>query len=186
MSGFPPSSTDKKNRIILLVLLGLVVFMAGLSYAAVPLYKIFCQVTGYGGTPNVAQSAPGIRASSGRIMQVRFDANIAKELDWSFKPAKPINVLLGEQVLVHYTATSRSDQLTRGTATFNVTPDTAGVYFSKIDCFCFEEQELEAGQSVDMPITFFIDPSIEDDPYLDAVDSITLSYTFYPLDASQD
>ncbi len=164
-----------------IVLVGLVVGMLGLSFAAVPLYRIFCQVTGYGGTTGVAAAAPG-HTDESRRMTIRFDANTNSDLAWQFKAAQAsTEVIVGESSLAFYEATNRSDQDTWGTATFNVTPLEAGSYFVKTDCFCFEAQKLAAGESVDMPVAFYIDPELEDDPYLQDVTTITLSYTFFPI-----
>jgi len=157
----------------------LVAGMVGMAYAAVPLYQIFCQVTGYGGTTNQADAAPGLILD--RDMTVRFDANVSRDLPWAFQPAHgPITLKVGETGLAFYRAVNNTDETIVGTATFNVTPAQAGYYFSKIECFCFTEQTLKPGQTVDMPVTFFIDPEIADDPDLDSVKTITLSYTFFP------
>ncbi|MGK2741489.1 cytochrome c oxidase assembly protein [Tepidicaulis sp. LMO-SS28] len=160
--------------------------MVGLSFAAVPLYQLFCQVTGYGGTTNRAAGDAG--AVIEREMTVRFDGNVSSKMPWDFRPASdPVTLKVGETGLAFYEARNTSDKAIVGTATFNVTPQQAGYYFTKIDCFCFTEQRLEPGQRVDMPVTFFIDPAIEDDPQLDSVKTITLSYTFFPKrDASAE
>jgi len=156
--------------------------MVGLSFASVPLYRLFCQVTGYGGTPkteNVAQST----SISERTIKVRFDANTNPKLPWRFMPQqKEVEVRLGEQVLAFYEARNLSATTTTGTATFNVTPFKAAPYFSKIDCFCFTEQSLEAGQEVPMPVQFYVDPEIFEDPGTKEVKTITLSYTFHRTD----
>ena len=155
--------------------------MLGLAYASVPLYRLFCQVTGFGGTTQVAESAPG--AVGERTMKVRFDASVERDMPWDFKPAqREVTVRIGEPTLIHYVASNPTSKPIVGQASFNVTPDKAGKYFDKVECFCFTEQRLEAGQTVDMPVSFFIDPAILDDPKLDGVDTITLSYTFFRLD----
>ena len=160
---------------------GVAIGMVGLSFAAVPLYRIFCQVTGFGGTTQVAEAAP-IGHVSSRVITVRFDANTNKDLPWRFLPVETSQqIKVGESKLAFYEATNRTDRDTWGTATFNVTPNEAGAYFVKTDCFCFEEQKLAAGQKVDMPVAYYIDPEIEQDLYLRDVDTITLSYTFYPI-----
>jgi len=165
-------------------LLFVVAGMVGASYAAVPLYRIFCQVTGFGGTPKVA-SAPSATVSD-RMMNVRFDSTV-NGIDWAFQPVKrEIRVRVGQTVVAYYRAHNNSDHTVTGSATFNVTPDKAGSYFSKIECFCFTEQRLEPGQSVDMPVTFFVDPAIDKDVNLDDVGTITLSYTFYPVEKGGD
>jgi cytochrome c oxidase assembly protein subunit 11 len=153
--------------------------MVGMSYAAVPLYYAFCRATGYGGTPNRADAAPG--AVGDRTMVVRFDTNIDPKLPWAFEPEqRAVKVRLGEDKLVFFRATNNSDHAIIGHASFNVQPDNAARYFSKIQCFCFTEQKLEAGQSVEMPVSFFVSPKINDDPREKSVTEITLSYTFYP------
>lgn len=163
----------------------LVASMVGLSYAAVPLYRIFCQVTGYGGTTQIATESP--QTVLERTITVRFDANVSRDMDWSFRPAqRSIELKVGETALAFYRAVSESSSDTMGTATFNVTPLAAGQYFNKVECFCFTEQKLTAGQTVDMPVTFFIDPEIDNDPDLEKLTTITLSYTFYPMEPDED
>jgi cytochrome c oxidase assembly protein subunit 11 len=153
--------------------------MVGLSYASVPLYRLFCQVTGYGGTTKRADAAPA--QISNRMFTVRFDSNIASSLPWTFKPAQlELNVRAGEQVMAHYRAKNTSDRTLTGTAVFNVTPDEAGQYFNKIQCFCFSEQTLKPGETADFPVIFFVDPNIDQDPNAKSIKTITLSYTFYP------
>lgn len=166
-----------RNNATLLALLVIVAAMGGLVAASVPLYQLFCQVTGYDGATSVAAVAPG---AVDRMVIVRFDASTAKGLDWRFRPdQRQMNVKLGEQALASYTATNLSDRPIIGTATFNVTPAKAGRYFDKIACFCFTEQRLEPGQSVAMPVSFFVDPALAEDPYANEVTTITLSYTFH-------
>ena len=168
----------KQSIVLPLTLLGLVVGMIGLSYAAVPFYRIFCQVTGYGGTTQVSTLAP-VEALE-QTITVRFDANTAPDLNWAFGPiSKPQTQNIGEPTLAKYFARNNSDRPLTGTATFNVTPQRAGLYFSKIECFCFTEQTLQPGEEVEMPVTYFIDPEIVDDPDLKGLDTITLSYTFF-------
>ncbi|MCM8558283.1 cytochrome c oxidase assembly protein [Sphingomicrobium sediminis] len=153
--------------------------MLALAFASVPLYRIFCQVTGFGGTTQVANEAPG--AVAGEI-GVRFDANISRDLPWNFEPAATVRIAPGARTTVNYTAESYTSLPTKGTATFNVTPVQAGQYFSKIECFCFTEQELAPGEKVEMPINFFVDPAILTDPETAHIDEITLSYTFFPVE----
>jgi cytochrome c oxidase assembly protein subunit 11 len=149
-----------------------------LAFAAVPLYRAFCRVAGIGGTTQVAAAAPA-RASD-RTIAVRFDANVVRGLPWRFEPAqREMRVHLGEQSLAVYRATNDSDEPVVGTATFNVTPAKAGRYFDKIQCFCFAEQRIEPGQSVDLPVSFFVDPAIAADPNTFEIGTITLSYTFF-------
>lgn len=164
---------------VALGLSGVVAGMLALSFAAVPLYRLFCQVTGYAGTTQRADAAP--EAALDRTMVVRFDANKARALPWRFEPAqRAVEVRVGESALIFYRAVNLASTPVTGTATFNVTPEAAGAYFNKIDCFCFVEQRLEPGQVVDMPVTFFIDPAIEQDASAKGVRQITLSYTFFP------
>lgn len=158
-----------------------VVAMVGAAYAAVPLYELFCRVTGYGGTTQRAESAPV--APIDRQITVRFDANVAGGLNWTLKPKqRTITLNVGEVGTTAYTAASKTDRTSWGTATFNVTPFEAGSYFSKIECFCFSEQKLEPAEVADMGVTFFIDPAIAEDSNLDHVNTITLSYTMFPAD----
>ncbi len=154
--------------------------MLMLAYASVPLYRLFCQVTGYGGTTQKSFSAPD--KVFDRTITVDFNADIDPALPWQFKPSqKKVKVKVGEQMLVHYEAKNLSNKPVTGNATYNVLPFSAGVYFAKIECFCFKEQTLAAGQRVDMPISFYIDPAIMDDPEMKDLTTITLSYTFFPV-----
>ena len=160
----------------------LVLAMAGLAFASVPLYRLFCQVTGFDGTTMRAEAAPGPVA--GREMAVRFDANVATSLPWRFAPEKPREIVtIGEREMAFYTAKNLSARAVKGTATFNVSPVQAGKYFSKIQCFCFTEQVLKPGEEVRMPVVFFVDPKILEDRDAAAISEITLSYTFYPVDS---
>jgi len=162
--------------------------MVGLAYASVPLYRIFCQVTGFGGTTMKAEAsdaptAEQVQALAGRTIKVRFDGNV-RDLSWQFAPStKTVEIKIGEQNLAYYRATSTSAIATTGTATFNVSPASAGKYFNKIQCFCFNEQTLTPGQSVEMPVVWFVDPAILEDPDTRDIDEITLSYTFFPVAA---
>ena len=159
---------------------GLAVSMVGVSFAAVPLYEIFCQTTGFGGTPVRAASAPGAVAG---MVGVRFDANISPTLPWRFEPVeRTVRIHPGARTQIFYRATNLTARQTTGSAVFNVTPSKAGQYFSKIECFCFTEQTLKGGQRVDMPVVFFVDPKIRSDPDTSEIDEITLSYTFYPVE----
>lgn len=162
------------------------VAMIGLAYAAVPLYQMFCQVTGFGGTTQVAAVLPSAAeraAVAGRSVKVRFDANVAPGLPWRFRPkAVEVKVPIGEKRLAFYAATNTTATPVTGRAVFNVSPDVAGQYFVKIACFCFTEQTLAPGETVDMPVSYYIDPAIADDPVASKVDEITLSYTFYAVD----
>ncbi len=159
----------------------LILAMAGLTAASVPLYEIFCRVTGYGGTTQVAEDvAP---EALEQTIKVRFDASIGDQLPWQFKPVeREIEVRLGEERLAFYRAVNISDRPIVGSASFNVTPHKAGPYFSKIACFCFTEQVLMPGEEVDMPVSFFVDPAILDDTNTQDLKTITLSYTFFMLE----
>ncbi len=155
--------------------------MAGMSYAAVPLYQMFCQVTGLGGTTQRAEKPSEVVLD--RKITVRFDANVSPKLGWTFEPVqRTVEANIGENLLVFYRATNTTDRVIKGTASFNVAPDAAGLYFSKIECFCFKEQTLNPGQSVEMPVSFFVDPALVTDPESARLKEITLSYTFYPVD----
>ena len=168
----------RRNARTGVVLAGIVAGMVGLSFASVPLYRLFCQVTGYGGTTQIAAAAPG--AVSERVIKVRFNADTAPDLPWSFKPVqREIALKVGESGLAYYRARNLTAEAVTGTSTFNVTPLKAGRYFSKVQCFCFDEQRLEAGQELDMAVSFFVDPEILSDRNLDEVKTITLSYTFF-------
>ena len=159
--------------------------MVGASYAAVPLYEIFCQVTGYGGTTQTAEVAP--ETVLDRKMTIRFNADVDRKLPWQFAVVqRKVEVRVGENTLAFYRARNVSDRALVGTATFNVTPLKAGQYFNKIECFCFTEQRLEPGGEIDMPVSFFVDPAIADDPNLNDVREMTLSYTFFQTDADPD
>ena len=154
--------------------------MVGVAFASVPLYRIFCQVTGFGGTPIRAEQAPG--AVAGQV-GVRFDANINAALPWKFEPVQEtVRIHPGERIQILYRATNLVARPTTGRAIFNVTPLKAGQYFNKIECFCFTEQTLRGGQSVDMPVVFYVDPRIREDESTKNIDEITLSYTFYPVE----
>ncbi len=171
-------TTRRRNRITSLCLLGVVAGMVGLAYASVPLYELFCRVTGFGGTTQVAEAAP--ERVLERTVTIRFNADVNRALPWRFRPVeRAVTLKLGEQGFTSYVAENRGDRPAVGTATFNVTPAKAGVYFNKIECFCFTEQVLAPGQSVDMPVAFFVDPAMAEDPNLDDVTTITLSYTFF-------
>jgi cytochrome c oxidase assembly protein subunit 11 len=162
----------------------LVVTMVGLAYASVPLYRLFCQVTGYAGTTQRAAASSG--AVSERLVTVRFDANIAPGLAWTFEAVSaPMTLHLGETATATYRATSRATVPTTGTAAYNVVPDQAGSFFNKLACFCFTEQTLSAGQSIDMPVQFFVDPAMAADSDGRKIGEITLSYTFFPVTAAK-
>jgi len=155
--------------------------MLGLGFAAVPLYEVFCRVTGYGGTTQrVGEAQAATVQTTTRVMSVRFDSNVNSALPWSFKPEQAVdNVTVGARDMAIFLATNNSKQPVVGTATFNVTPLLAGKYFNKVQCFCFSEQLLEPGQTVRMPVLYYVDPAILDDPETKDIKEITLSYTFY-------
>lgn len=172
--------TARRNKRIGMLCLALVAGMVGLAYASAPLYAMFCQVTGFGGTPGKAEANPkGVIA---REMAVRFDSNVSSDLNWTVKPAASVTDRIGAVDTVNYVATNHSDKPITGMAIFNVTPEKAAVYFNKIECFCFTEQTLQPGETVDMPIVFFVDPELDDNQELDTIKEITLSYTFYASD----
>lgn len=173
-----PTRMNRQIRRTALICLGVFVGMLGLAYASVPLYDLFCRMTGFGGTPIVAsQPASGIGT---RPMSVRFDANVAPGLPWRFV-AETVSVDLkpGETRTVYYRVTNTSSRPTTGMATFNVQPELAGGYFNKLQCFCFADMPLAPGESKDVPVVFFIDPAIEQDENLRKLTTITLSYTFF-------
>jgi len=172
------SALARRKRSTAVILAGIVVGMAGLSYASVPLYRLYCQITGQGGTTQVAEAAPA--QASDAVMTIRFDANLARGMPWRFWPAeRSTRVRVGEPNIVTFVAENPTTRAITGHATFNVTPEKVGIYFDKIECFCFTEQVLQPGQRVEMPVQFFVDPGILDDPDTRGVGTITLSYTFF-------
>ena len=176
-------SLQKRHHRVALSLAGLVVLMTSLSFAAVPAYKLFCQVTGYGGTTQKAERPADY--ISNQYIRIRFDSTISPDLNWEFQPVqKVVDVKIGQSTLIFYRARNQGERDTIGTATFNVTPEGAGVYFNKMQCFCFTEQKLAAGQSADMPVDFYIDPAILDDKDARQIKEVTLSYTFFPVEES--
>jgi cytochrome c oxidase assembly protein subunit 11 len=159
----------------------LVAFMVGASYAAVPFYNWFCRATGFNGTTMVASAAPATGPLA-RTIAVRFDSNVSGGLPWKFVPEKTeITVRIGEVVTVFYNVTNQSARTTYAQAAYNVAPLTVGAYFQKINCFCFTEQTLAPGETREMPVVFYVDPALATDPENDGLNSITLSYTFYPV-----
>ncbi|MGE8133162.1 cytochrome c oxidase assembly protein [Novosphingobium subterraneum] len=170
----------RKNRNVGLMAAGAALAMLGLGYASVPLYRLFCQVTGYGGTTQRADSEKlaGVKVAA-RMIRVRFDANTAPGMPWMFKPQQVTQDLrIGERKIATFEAKNLSDRPITGTAIFNVSPEQAGKYFNKIQCFCFTEQKLMPGQDVRMPVIYYVDPAILDDPGASNIEEITLSYTF--------
>ena len=155
--------------------------MVGLAYASVPLYRWFCQVTGFGGTTQVSEAPMGTVLD--REITIRFDANMTSGLPWTFRPKqREVTVRIGEVAEAAYMSASHGALPSTGTATFNVTPQAAGAYFNKMACFCFTEQTLQPGEEAHMPIVFFVDPEIVDTPETRGIETITLSYTFFPVD----
>jgi cytochrome c oxidase assembly protein subunit 11 len=157
--------------------------MLGLGYAAVPLYEMFCRVTGFGGTTMIASEADAARAAAiatGQTISIRFDASTAAGVPWAFRPVQPTQtVVIGQRDIATYTARNDGSRPITGTATFNVTPEQAGKYFNKIQCFCFTEQTLQPGEEVTMPVLYYVDPAMLEDPNMAGVQQITLSYTFH-------
>lgn len=179
-------NSPARNLRIVFACLFLVGGMGGLAYASVPLYRIFCQVTGYGGTTQRAQNVEGVPVLE-REVTVRFDANKAPGLDWNFKPVQRSVVMkLGEVNQISYVAENTGSRTVTGTATFNVTPQAAGAYFNKIECFCFTETTLRPGEKLDMPVVFFVDPEMIDYEETRNIRTLTLSYTFFPVDDPQE
>ena len=171
---------SKNSRTALMMAL-VAAFMVGLAFASVPLYRMFCELTGFDGTPRRAEKAPGPVAGQ---VGVRFDANVHPGLPWRFEPEQQtVEIAPGARTKIFYRAQNLSARPITGQAMFNVSPDQAGKYFNKIECFCFTEQTLKPGQSVDMPVVFFVDPKILKDEDTKDVHEITLSYTFYPVES---
>lgn len=167
------------DRTALLAVLG-VFFMIGLAFASVPLYRLFCQATGLNGTTNRGLAAPG---ATGHAVTVSFDTNVAPHMPWRFRPEAPSDsVDVGARDMAFFTATNTSDHSITGTATYNVTPEEVGKYFTKIQCFCFTQQTLAPGETARMPVIFYVDPKILTDPDTRDVQNITLSYTFFPVE----
>ncbi len=177
-----PRRSLRSEATIVLGCAAFVAAMVGLTYASVPLYAAFCSLTGFGGATRVAESAPSQVLD--RTITVRFDANVAPGLPWDFRPEQTkVDVKVGETKMAYYFAGNRSAAETYANATYNVMPSSAGAYFVKLQCFCFNEQTLKGGEKVDMPVVFYIDPAIADDPEMAGVKTITLSYTFFAAKA---
>ncbi len=175
----PTPHIDRRNARVAVAVTGAVVGMLAMSFAAVPLYNLFCAATGYGGTTQVAIAAP--ETIGDRRMRVRFDANVRGGLPLRFEgEVSTVDVRPGETKTIFYKATNLSDRPVTAVASYNVTPDAAGGWFSKISCFCFTEQTIPAGQAIDLPVVFFLDPGLEKDETMRGVTDVTLSYTFYP------
>ena len=178
-------NTEQQNGRVALRLVGVVVFMGALAWAAVPFYDWFCRVTGYGGTTNVAEAGSDVVLDE--YITVRFDANTERGMPWTFRPmVREMTLRIGETGLMFYEAHNPSDVPVAGTASYNVAPDLAGYYFSKIECFCFTEQVLQPGERVEMPVSFFVDPELVEDRDAGRIREITLSYTFYQTELPEE
>ncbi|MCB1543915.1 MAG: cytochrome c oxidase assembly protein [Methylobacteriaceae bacterium] len=174
----PQTGSTRSRRLSAIATVGVAGLMLGLSFAAVPLYRMFCAVTGYGGTTQRAHVAPAKPGE--RVMTVRFDSNVGGNLPWAFEPeTKEITLRTGETKTVFYRVTNLTDHAISATAAYNVTPDQAGGYFDKLSCFCFSEQTLGPKESAEWPVVFFLDPALEKDEAMKGVDQLTLSYTFF-------
>ncbi|WP_336958832.1 cytochrome c oxidase assembly protein [Sphingobium aquiterrae] len=183
MATAPLHDVAARNRRSLIASASLAAGMLALGFASVPLYRIFCQVTGYGGTTQRAEAASHVKVATGHMMSIRFDSNIAPGMPWQFRPEQRTqNVTIGARTMAIFVAKNLSDKPVTGTAAFNVTPLQAGAYFTKIQCFCFTQQTLQPGQEVRMPVIYYVDPKILDDADNKDVQQITLSYTFYPVE----
>jgi cytochrome c oxidase assembly protein subunit 11 len=175
-----PRQTRSRDFLVAFLCGGFVAVMVGVSFAAVPLYSWFCRTTGFGGTTQVAKSLP--TQQSARTITVRFDSNVAAGLPWRFEPERnTIDVRLGQVVTVYYKVINETARVTVGQAGYNVSPPTVGIYFEKINCFCFTQQTMNPGETRDMAVVFYVDPKLAKDSELDGISTITLSYTFYPV-----
>ena len=185
MATLPPSPFDRarRNRRTFLAMIGVGLAMLGLGFASVPLYRIFCQQTGFNGTTQRADAGVDVQQATGHMLSIRFDSNVQPGMPWQFHPERPTQtVTVGAKSMAIFVAKNMSDRPVTGTASFNVTPTQAGAYFTKIECFCFTEQVLMPGERVEMPVTFYVDPEIVEDRDAKYTKHITLSYTFYEID----
>ncbi|MGE4322879.1 MAG: cytochrome c oxidase assembly protein [Sphingobium sp.] len=185
MVTLPPSPFDSagRNRRTVLMMAGVGLAMLGLGFASVPLYRIFCERTGFDGTPQRAAADVNVQVATGHTMSIRFDSNVQPGMPWQFYPERRTDtVTVGARDMAIYVAKNMSDKPVKGTASFNVTPNQAGRYFTKIQCFCFTEQTLQPGEEMRMPVLYYVDPKILDDPDNKDTQQITLSYTFYPVE----
>jgi cytochrome c oxidase assembly protein subunit 11 len=188
MATLPPSPFDRsrRNRRTLVAMAGVGLAMLGLGFASVPLYRIFCQQTGFNGTTQRADAGVEVRQATGHMLSIRFDSNVQPGMPWQFRPEHPTQtVTVGAKSMAIFVAKNLSDRPVTGSASFNVTPTQAGAYFTKIQCFCFTQQTLQPGQEVRMPVLYYVDPKILDDPDNKDTQEITLSYTFYPVEQGQ-
>jgi cytochrome c oxidase assembly protein subunit 11 len=180
----PEQKKERANGVIVASCVAFVVGMTGMAYAAVPLYDMFCRVTGYNGTTKRVEQASDVILD--KKIKVTFDANIASDLPWSFKPVqREIELKIGETVQIEFEATNMAKKATTGQAVFNVTPMAAGAYFNKVECFCFTETTLQPGEDLKMPVVFFIDPEIVKAVETKGINTLTLSYTFYAREPSK-
>lgn len=185
MASLPPSpfDRDRRNRRTMIGMAGVGLAMLGLGFASVPLYRIFCERTGFGGTTQRAAADVTVREATGHRMSIRFDSNVAPGMPWQFRPEHATRtVTVGARSMAIFIAKNMSDKPVTGTASFNVTPLQAGAYFTKIQCFCFNQQTLQPGQEVRMPVIYYVDPKILTDSDNKDTQEITLSYTFYPVE----
>ncbi len=185
MASLPPSpfDRDRRNRRTLVAMAGVGLAMLGLGFASVPLYRIFCEQTGFGGTTQRAAADVKLQPALGHTMSIRFDSNVQPGMPWKFYPEHPTDtVTVGARDMAIFIAKNMSDKPVTGTASFNVTPTQAGAYFTKIQCFCFTQQTLKPGEQVRMPVIYYVDPKILNDPDNRDTQEITLSYTFYPVE----
>lgn len=183
VSSIPPITLAARNRRVMLAAALIALASLGMGFAAVPLYRLFCQVTGFGGTTQRADGLDGIRPVLGKTLSIRFDSNVSHGLPWRFMPEQEVQTTtIGQKTMAIYTARNLSDKPVTGRAVFNVTPQQAGRYFTKIECFCFTQQTLQPGQEVRMPVIYYVDPAILRDKDNDGLQEITLSYTFYPVE----
>ena len=175
----PAAATQaRRHRRVAFGIVGVAGLMLGLSFAAVPLYQAFCRATGYGGTTQVADQAPTTRGD--RTLTVSFDTNVASDLPWKFEPeSRSIRAQTGEVKTVFFRVTNLSAKETAGVAAYNVAPDITGSWFNKISCFCFEDVHVGPGQTVELPVVFFLDPALEKEPSMAGIQSVTLSYTYF-------
>lgn len=180
----PDRGRSRRHGVVALSCVAFIGAMVGVTYASVPLYSMFCALTGFGGATRVGAAAP--QQVSDRMVTIRFDANVAAGLPWSFAPdRREMPVAIGATSLAYYKVRNQADREVFANATYNVSPPQAGAYFVKLQCFCFEEQSLAGGQEMDMPVVFYIDPAILDDPDLKSLRAVTLSYTFFPAKAPE-
>ncbi len=180
----PHATLARKNARLGRIIFAIVVLMIGLSYAAVPLYDTFCRITGFAGTTQISEALPDTILD--RRITIQFNADTHSSIPWVFKPEnRSIEVQLGQRGLTAFSAKNKENKPTAGTAIYNVTPLKAGKYFNKIQCFCFDEQILDAGEEVSMPVLFYVDPKMNDDPNMNDVHTITLSYTFFKAESEE-